>query len=63
MGVSALTVLTVQGGISFAAGGFAATLLGGADPETLKTNPYGLMLMGAGGLTIIGISWNLMAWA
>ncbi len=60
VGFSALTVLIVQGGISLAAGSFAATLLGGADPETLKTNPYVLMLTGAGGLTIIGISWNLM---
>ncbi|CAM3816680.1 DUF554 domain-containing protein [Deinococcus frigens] len=60
VGFSAVTVLIVQGGISLAAGGFAATLLGGADPETLKTNPYVLMLTGAGGLTIIGIGWNLM---
>ncbi|GGM04715.1 DUF554 family protein [Deinococcus aerophilus] len=60
VGFSAVTVLLVQGGISLAAGGFAASLLGGADPEVLKTNPYVLILTGAGGLTIIGISWNLM---
>lgn len=60
VGFSALTVLIVQGGISLAAGGLASTLLGGADPETLKTNPYILVLTGAGGLSIVGISWNLM---
>lgn len=60
VGFSALTVLVVQGGISLTAGGLAATLLGGADPETLKTNPFVLVLTGTGGLTIIGISWNLM---
>jgi uncharacterized membrane protein YqgA involved in biofilm formation len=60
VGFSAMTVLIVQGGISLAAGGFASTLLGGADPETLKTNPYILVLTGAGGLSIVGISWNLM---
>ena len=57
---SALTVLLVQGGISLLAGTFAAGLLGGADPQVLKTNPYVLLITGAGGLTIIGISWNLM---
>ncbi|GAA0499271.1 DUF554 domain-containing protein [Deinococcus depolymerans] len=60
VGFSALTVLLVQGGISLAAGGFAAGLLGGADPSVLKTNAYVLLITGAGGLTIIGISWNLM---
>ncbi|MCD0171436.1 DUF554 domain-containing protein [Deinococcus sp. 23YEL01] len=60
VGFSALTVLLVQGGISLLAGTFAAGLLGGADPEVLKTNPYVLLITGAGGLTIIGISWNLM---
>ncbi|GGN33572.1 DUF554 domain-containing protein [Deinococcus daejeonensis] len=60
VGFSALTVLAVQGGISLLAGTFAAGLLGGADPQILKTNPYVLLITGAGGLTIIGISWNLM---
>lgn len=60
VGFSALTVLLVQGGISLLAGTFAAGLLGGADPQVLKTNPYVLLITGAGGLTIIGISWNLM---
>lgn len=60
VGFSALTVLVVQGGISLAAGGFAAGLLGGADPSILKTNPYVLLITGTGGITIIGISWNLM---
>ncbi|PNY82338.1 DUF554 domain-containing protein [Deinococcus koreensis] len=60
VGFSALTVLVVQGGISLAAGAFAASLLGGADPAVLKTNPYVLLITGAGGLVIIGISWNLM---
>lgn len=60
VGFSAITVLLLQGGISLAAGGFAAGLLGGASPEILKTNPYVLLITGAGGLMIAGISWNLM---
>lgn len=60
VGFSALTVLLLQGGLSLAAGMFAAGLLGGADPEVLKTNPYVLLTTGVGGLTIVGISWNLM---
>ncbi|WP_339096242.1 DUF554 domain-containing protein [Deinococcus sp. VB343] len=60
VGFSALTILFVQGGISLAAGGFAAGLLGGADPSILKTNPYVLLITGVGGLMIVGISWNLM---
>lgn len=60
VGFSALTVLIVQGAVSLAAGGFASSLLGGADPSILKTNPYVLLLTGTGGLMIIGISWNLM---
>ncbi|MPY65899.1 DUF554 domain-containing protein [Deinococcus sp. SDU3-2] len=60
VGFSALTVLALQGGISLAAGAFAAGLLGGADPEVLKTNPYVLLITGMGGLIIVGISWNLM---
>lgn len=60
VGFSALTVLVVQGGLSLAAGSFAAGLLGGADPEVLKTNPYVLLITGVGGLSLIGISWNLM---
>ncbi|MEW6420301.1 MAG: DUF554 family protein [Deinococcota bacterium] len=60
VGFSALTVLLLQGGISLAAGSFAAGLLGGADPSVLKTNPYVLLITGIGGLTIAGISWNLM---
>lgn len=60
VGFSALTILLVQGGLSLAAGTFAAGLLGGADPELLKTNPYVLLLTGVGGLMIVGISWNLM---
>lgn len=60
VGFSALTVLIVQGGISLGAGAFAAGLLGGADPEVLRTNPYVLLVTGVGGVTIIGISWNLM---
>ena len=60
VGFSALTIFLVQGGISLAAGSFAAGLLGGADPEILKTNPYVLLITGVGGLMIVGISWNLM---
>ncbi|MBI0445624.1 DUF554 domain-containing protein [Deinococcus sp. DB0503] len=60
VGFSALTVLLLQGGISLAAGSFAAGLLGGADPGVLKSNPYVLLVTGIGGLTIVGISWNLM---
>lgn len=60
VGFSALTVLVLQGGISLAAGAFASGLLGGADPSMLKTNPYVLLVTGTGGLTIVGISWNLM---
>ncbi|WP_034384810.1 DUF554 family protein [Deinococcus sp. YIM 77859] len=60
VGFSALTVLLLQGGLSLAAGTFAAGLLGGADPTVLRTNPYVLLITGVGGLTILGISWNLM---
>ncbi|MBZ9714321.1 DUF554 domain-containing protein [Deinococcus multiflagellatus] len=60
VGFSAVTVLLLQGAISLAAGGLASSLLGGADPATLKANPYVLLITGAGGITIIGISWNLM---
>ena len=60
MGFSTLTVLLLQGGLSLAAGAFAAGLLGGADPGVLKTNPYVLLITGMGGLIIVGISWNLM---
>ncbi|WP_221088216.1 DUF554 domain-containing protein [Deinococcus aquaedulcis] len=60
VGFSAVTVLLLQGGISLAAGGLASSLVGGADPATLKANPYVLLVTGAGGITIIGISWNLM---
>ncbi|MBB5232633.1 DUF554 domain-containing protein [Deinococcus budaensis] len=60
VGFSALTVLLLQGGISLAAGAFAAGLLGGADPGVLKTDPYVLLITGMGGLIIVGISWNLM---
>ncbi|GGK13305.1 hypothetical protein GCM10008955_03240 [Deinococcus malanensis] len=60
VGFSTLTILVVQGGISVAAGYFAASLLGGADPSVLKTNPFVLLLTGTGGLMIAGISWNLM---
>lgn len=60
VGFSTLTILLVQDGISLAAGSFAAGLLGGADPEILRTNPYVLLITGVGGLMIVGISWNLM---
>ncbi|WP_264775029.1 DUF554 domain-containing protein [Deinococcus aetherius] len=60
VGFSVITVLVLQGGLSLAAGAFAAGLLGGADPGVLKTNAYVLMITGAGGLIISGISWNLM---
>ncbi|WP_019585030.1 DUF554 domain-containing protein [Deinococcus apachensis] len=60
VGFSALMVLVLQGGISLAAGAFASGLLGGADPSVLKTNPYILLVTGTGGLTIVGIAWNLM---
>ncbi len=60
VGFSAVSVLIIQGGISLLAGVFAARLLGGADPSILKTNPYVLLLTGAGGMMIVGISWNLM---
>ncbi|SMB90795.1 DUF554 domain-containing protein [Deinococcus hopiensis] len=60
VGFSALTVLLLQGGISLLAGAFASGLLGGADPSILKTNPYVLLITGTGGLTIVGIAWNLM---
>ncbi|MFC3834644.1 MULTISPECIES: DUF554 domain-containing protein [Deinococcus] len=60
VGFSALTVLVVQGGISLGAGALAAGVLGGADPEGLRTNLYVLLVTGVGGVTIIGISWNLM---
>lgn len=60
VGFSALTVLVIQGGISLAAGGLAARLLGGTDPAQLATNPYVLALTGVGGLTVLGISVNLL---
>lgn len=58
--MSALAVLIVQGSIALASGGLASALLGGADPATLNTNPYVLVVTGVGGLMIAGISWNLM---
>ena len=57
---SAVTVLLVQGGISLASGGLAGALLHGASPETLRTDPYVLMVTGAGGLMILGIGVNLL---
>ena len=60
VGFSALTVLLVQGGISLASGSLAGVLLGGADPSVLKTNPYVLLVTGAGGLMILGIAVNLL---
>ncbi|MFC4455641.1 DUF554 domain-containing protein [Deinococcus sonorensis] len=60
VGFSALSVLLIQGGISLASGGLAGVLLHGASPDILKTNPYVLVVTGAGGLMILGISWNLM---
>lgn len=60
VGFSAVTVLLVQGVISLLAGSVASGLLGGADPGVLKTNAYILLVTGAGGLSIVGISWNLM---
>ena len=60
VGFSAVSVLLIQGGISVTAGGLAGVLLHGADPGILKTNPYVLLVTGAGGLMILGISWNLM---
>lgn len=57
---SALTVLVIQGGLSLLAGGLAGSLLGGADPNTLRENPYVLLVTGTGGLMIVGIAWNLM---
>ncbi len=58
--VSAAAVLVIQGGIALASGALASALLGGADPSTLSSNPYVLLVTGAGGLIIVGISWNLM---
>ncbi|WP_188963926.1 DUF554 family protein [Deinococcus aquiradiocola] len=60
VGFSAVTVLVVQGGIALASGGLAGVLLHGADPAVLNGNPYVLLVTGAGGLTILGISVNLM---
>nr|WP_169311963.1 DUF554 domain-containing protein [Deinococcus maricopensis] len=54
VGFSTLTILVLQGGISLAAGALSSSL---PDPAT---NPYVLALTGAGGLMIVGISWNLM---
>ena len=58
--VSAAAVFVIQGSIALAAGALAGLLLGGADPATLNTNPYVLVITGAGGLIILGIAWNLM---
>ena len=58
--VSAAAVLVIQGGIALAAGALASLLLGGADPATLNTNPYVLVITGVGGLMVLGIAWNLM---
>ena len=60
VGFSALIVLILQGGISLGAAGLAGVLLGGAKPEVLSASPYVLLFSGAGGLLIVGISWNLM---
>ncbi|WP_027482438.1 DUF554 domain-containing protein [Deinococcus pimensis] len=60
VGFSALVVLVLQGGVALGAAGLASSLLRGADPSTLASNPYVLLVTGAGGLMIAGISWNLM---
>ncbi|WP_189088613.1 DUF554 domain-containing protein [Deinococcus ruber] len=60
VGFSAASVLLIQGGISLTAGGLAGVLLHGADPAILRNDPYVLLVTGAGGLIILGISWNLM---
>ncbi|HZZ84845.1 MAG TPA: DUF554 domain-containing protein [Anaeromyxobacteraceae bacterium] len=54
VGFSALTVLALQGGLSLAAGGLAASL---PDPAT---NPSVLVITGTGGLMVVGIGVNLM---
>ncbi len=58
--LSAAAVLVIQGGIALASGGLAGLLLGAADPATLNSNPYVLVITGTGGLMIVGIGWNLM---
>jgi uncharacterized protein len=58
--LSAGSVLVIQGGIALASGGLAGWLLNGADPSSLNSNPYVLVITGAGGLMIVGIAWNLM---
>jgi len=54
VGFSALSVLTLQGGLSLAAGALAASL---PDPAT---DPSVLVITGTGGLMIVGIGVNLM---
>lgn len=60
VGFSALVVLVLQGGIALASGGLAASVLRGQDVAALGSNPYILVVTGAGGLMIAGIAWNLM---
>ncbi len=57
---SAFAVFIIQGAIALTSGGLASALLRGADPTTLNTNPYVLVITGVGGLMIAGIAWNLM---
>ena len=54
VGASALVVLVLQGGISLVAGSLAAII---PDPAT---DPRVLLVTGAGGVMIVGISVNLM---
>ena len=61
VGFSALVVLILQGGISLGAAALAGVLLAGSsDPGALAENPFVRLVTGAGGLMIVGISWNLM---
>jgi uncharacterized membrane protein YqgA involved in biofilm formation len=60
VGFSALVVLLLQGGLALGAAGLAGRLLAGASPDVLASDPFVLIVTGAGGLMIVGISWNLM---
>ncbi|WP_255639842.1 DUF554 family protein [Deinococcus taeanensis] len=52
VGFGVLTVLIVQSATAQPAGSFTVGLPGGAGPSVLNTDPYVLLITGAGGLTI-----------
>ncbi|MFC6618998.1 DUF554 family protein [Deinococcus radiophilus] len=58
--LSALSILTVQGGIALGSFALASSVLADLDPASLRDHPVMLALTGTGGVVLLGIAWNLM---